>query len=315
MGKTWRTFGRLLAGLLVVLLIGVGANALWLKSVDAQIGYKESWSRADGVVDRGIVYDKATGNSVDLFIPAKASRQRPHGVILFIHGGGWVAGKRTDIEYGARRFAKAGYLTATVDYSLISNRRPEVTMFTMLDDLDKAVAKIKDECARRGFWVNRLALSGTSAGGHLSLLYGYSRGQSAPIPVAFIFAQTGRADFNVRPAQATDKTMASQLSRWTGERFSAEDLRDGTATDTVAAISPVTYIGPKSPPTIYAYGGRDRLVVPRQGEVLGAALKKAGVAHMAIPYPNSDHSLRADPQSQFAYYQAVRLFAKTYFGY
>ena len=158
-------------------------------------GYTETWDSRNGTVYEDVVYDDKAGLKYDLFIPAGASKTKSRGVVLFVHGGGWTGGTRKDMTYAARRYAKAGYISATIDYSLIK-KESTVTMYRMLDDIHHAIQAVKDKTTALGFSVDRLAISGASAGGHLSLLYAYSRADKSPIPIVLVFEQTGGADFH-----------------------------------------------------------------------------------------------------------------------
>lgn len=158
--------------------------------------YHESWRDTDGSIHQGIIYDVKTGNGYDLFIPANTPHDRYTGVMLFIHGGGWQEGRREHLHYACRRYAKHGYLCATMSYSLAGAEALGVTIFSMLDDIDACIAHIKTKTAELGYPTRQIALSGVSAGGHLAMLYAYSRGAQAPLPIAFVFQQTGPADFH-----------------------------------------------------------------------------------------------------------------------
>jgi acetyl esterase/lipase len=59
--------------------------------------------------------------------------------------------------------------------------------------------------------------------------------------------------------------------------------------DRHAAVSPLNYIGPASPPTISFLGASDRIVPRRQLFELDTALKRAGVASEAYLLPATDH--------------------------
>lgn len=292
--------------------IGMG---VLLQRRAARGGYQENWRDADGSVQQGIVYDDATGNSYDLFIPAGASRDQHTGVILFIHGGGWTEGRREHMHYACRRYAKHGYICATLSYSLAGKDAPGVTMFTMLDDIDKCIAHIKARTAELGYPTRQIALSGASAGGHLAMLYAYTRAAQSPLPIAFVFQQTGPVDFHP-DTWADDARMLSWLiSTAVGKPITEDMIRSSHADAEAAinAISPLAHIGPNSIPTVLAYGDRDELVRPVHRNKLSAALATHGVPHEVIRFPHSDHMLWHDPDSTDAYEQATLAFARRFF--
>ena len=74
-----------------------------------------------GEINDGKDYDKNERNIYDLYIPysTEFTTDKHNGVILFIHGGSWTSGDKADMEYLAKRYAKQGYITATMSYTLL----------------------------------------------------------------------------------------------------------------------------------------------------------------------------------------------------
>src|SRR5258708_11426364 len=55
------------------------------------------------------------GLKVDVAVPKGSG---PHPVVVYLHGGGWVAGSSKSHRKLAMQFAEAGFLTINVDYRL-----------------------------------------------------------------------------------------------------------------------------------------------------------------------------------------------------
>src|SRR5277367_7067716 len=55
------------------------------------------------------------GLTADIAVPEGAG---PHPVLLYLHGGGWVAGSSRSHRRVGQKFAEAGYLTINLDYRL-----------------------------------------------------------------------------------------------------------------------------------------------------------------------------------------------------
>ena len=143
-------------------------------------GTEPEWTKKDGVLLSDIVYDSSRdeNNSFDLYIPKTASKTGDNGVMLFIHGGGWSDGEKSDMAYLAKRFARKGFITATLDYRLfptnvnyLLGKRADFTMDDLLADVDQSIAKMKSVLDKKGYQANKLGLCGYSAGGHMALLY------------------------------------------------------------------------------------------------------------------------------------------------
>lgn len=90
------------------------------------------------------------------------------------------------MDYLARRYAKYGYITATLSYTLLLENYTDSNIFKILDEITACIQSIKDELISRNFDADRLelALGGTSAGAHIALLYTYSM-KNSPIPIKF----------------------------------------------------------------------------------------------------------------------------------
>ena len=143
-------------------------------------------------------------NNYDLYVPAAAKKNEKHLVMLFIHGGAWVSGLKTDVNQYVHAFAEKGYITATIKYTLLNKNslltegtdNPELSIFRDLDEIDACIASIKKNLAALGFDTTKtqLAIGGGSSGSHLTMLYGYSRGQRSPLPISFLVNVVGPTD-------------------------------------------------------------------------------------------------------------------------
>ena len=102
---------------------------------------------------------------LDLFRPLKAGT---YPALLLIHGGGWRSGNRTMENQLAQQVAAHGYVTATVEYRL----SPEAIYPAAVYDIKSAVRFLRSNAAKFGIDPDRIAISGTSAGGQLASLVG-----------------------------------------------------------------------------------------------------------------------------------------------
>ncbi len=308
--RLWISLG---AGLVFGILAchqGYCAPALPMTDQFRNGGYLEEWCKEDGEQLSGLVYDKSKNLKYDVFIPKDAKKDSNIPLMLFIHGGSWNSGRRQDLAYACRYYAKQGCIAATLDYSLISRRRPEVTIYTMLDEITRCIGALKEEMAKRGYRTPKIALGGFSAGGHLALLYSYSRAGESPIPIAFVCDKVGPSDFSEK---AFGKKMSALLvSSGTGKKVAAADLQKAEVRKLIDSLSPVAFVTGKSVPTIFAYGGRDNLVKRHHRDVLAKALKENGVAHVEVDFPNSHHGMWSDPDKTEEFRKAVLRYCQTY---
>ena len=278
-----------------------------LKNAD----YLEDWKANDGTIITDIVYDEQKNLKYDLYLPNTTS-DTPVGAMLFIHGGAWKMGKKSDMSFACKRFAKEGYVTATIQYSLVTKEN-NVTFFDMLDDIGKCLEHMKMTAAEKHHPVKAVALSGISAGGHLAMLYAYSRADRSPIPIAFVCQQVGPSCF--------EKGMWTNHPEWdyvlamagSGYGMTQEAYENGSMAKVVELISPALKIDEHSVPTIAAYGGKDGLVPFTHAEKLREALETHHVPHVFIVYPNSGHFLCDDPDCAKQYRKAILEYCRKYF--
>ncbi len=96
----------------------------------------------------------------------------PQPAVVMIHGGGWSSGDRS-LQYPlAIELAKRGYVTVPVEYRL----SPEALYPAGLHDVKAAVRWIQQHGAEYGIDPSRIAVAGSSAGGHLAALTGITNG-------------------------------------------------------------------------------------------------------------------------------------------
>ena len=137
-------------------------------------------------------------NNYDLYVPSNVSKTDKHTVILFVHGGAWVSGLKTDVNAYVQEFANRGYITATIKYTLLSRKMDDASLsiFRDLDEIDACIASIKESLETLGFDTSKtsLVLGGASSGSHLAMLYSYSRGEKAALPIKFLVDAVGPVD-------------------------------------------------------------------------------------------------------------------------
>lgn len=109
----------------------------------------------------------------DVFIPDGA-KNLP-GIVI-IHGGGWSSNTEDIMRGLARELIKGGkYVVASIDYRWLGTRDGDKTpnsMNQIIEDCFGAILHIKEHAAEYGMDPHNLAVTGDSAGGHLSACMG-----------------------------------------------------------------------------------------------------------------------------------------------
>jgi acetyl esterase/lipase len=128
---------------------------------------------------------------------------------------------------------------------------------------------------------------GRSAGGHLALLTAYTEGSTAPTPGC---KARSVQDTGVVAVAAfyppTDLARLSSLGYLPGLGDFLGGPRE-TMPERYRFLSPVS---PADPATFLAYGGDDRIVPPKESELLAKQLRQTGVPHRLVELPWANHT-------------------------
>jgi arylformamidase len=111
--------------------------------------------------ERGIVYDAASGQTLDLF-PAPGPGLKP--VFVFIHGGYWRMLSKDDSAFMARTLTGLGITVVAVDYALA----PAATLEEIVREVRASIAWLWHHGREHGIDPERIFVGGSSAGGHLT---------------------------------------------------------------------------------------------------------------------------------------------------
>lgn len=263
-------------------------------------------------IHRNVKYGEKEINVMDIYLPTEARAKDVRGCVLFIHGGSWSGGDKAEEAARCRLLASQGYLAATVDYTLWSEDTTDTYhVCQVLGELDAALLQIKEFAAERGIAIDQAAVSGYSAGAHLAMLYAYSRGETAPLDIAFAASMAGPAD--ISPEVWGEDMTIRVARRLTGEEITAELLRSGEADALLDSVSPVSFIDENTPPTIIMQGRKDPVVPPANADSLIEKFDAHGIPYDYIPLKNSDHSLLQNPLQHIKYCKTLLTYCKTYF--
>jgi acetyl esterase len=105
----------------------------------------------------------------DVYVP-KGAKNLP--CIVIIHGGGWAANDEDIMRGMARELTRSGrYVVCSIDYRWAQKADGDAvgnTMANLIEDVYGAIAHITEHAAQYGADPTRIAVTGDSAGGHLS---------------------------------------------------------------------------------------------------------------------------------------------------
>lgn len=105
----------------------------------------------------------------DVFSP-KGAKNLP--IIITVHGGGWSSYTEDNSRALARELVKGGrYVVFNIDYRWMDNADGDTEpnqMHNLIEDVFGAIAHIQEHASRYGADPDKIAVTGESAGGHLS---------------------------------------------------------------------------------------------------------------------------------------------------
>jgi len=193
--------------------------------------------------------------------------------LVFIHGGAWKTGKRSDYLPYLIDYAKKGYVTATVSYRL-----SRVAKFpAAVRDVNCAVRWLKIHAEEFGIDPERMVLIGGSAGGHLSMMVGYAGEEELFQPECETDSVSSEVRAVVNLYGPTDLT--TEEARGRGEPISFLGATYEEHPELYQQVSPRFYIRPGLPPTLIFHGTIDSVVPVSQADSLAQWLAEAGVPH------------------------------------
>lgn len=199
-------------------------------------------------------------------------------VVIWIHGGAWVIGDRTQYAYVGRAFAAKGLITVVVSYRLT----PEVQHPGHIRDVAAAFAWVHKHIAEYGGNPKRIFVCGQSAGGHLTSLlvmngkylkeHGLDSSAVAGfIPVSGVYdVSSERIEHAARLGHSTDKIFTPD----------AELKKDA---------SPILHVRPGLPPMLILVAEKDPLMLRVQAARLRDELVKAGYSPGYVELKGEDH--------------------------
>lgn len=230
-----------------------------------------------------LTYVTASNYDAKLDIYKRRDAGGPQPTLVFIHGGGWVQGSKEQSVLSIFPWLEMGWNVVNVEYRL-----GRVALApAAVEDCLCALRFVAAQAKTYDIDVNRIVVSGESAGGHLALTTGMipeSAGldrqcPGVPLPkVAAIVDWYGIADVVDLLDGPNRKTYAVQ---WLGSLPNREEV--------ARRLSPLTYVRTGLPPVLAIQGDADPTVPYQHSVRLTEALTKAGVPNQLVTIPGGKH--------------------------
>ncbi len=227
---------------------------------------------------------------MDLLCP----QPRPEGpmpVIVFIFGGAWRGGNRSQGLQPLAPYAARGYFCASIEY-----RPSQEALFpAQIEDCKCAIRFLRANAEKYGLNPDRIGVWGLSSGGHLAALLGTSGdvkelegkggwpdSTSKVNAVVDCFGPTDFLKMDAAGSRMNHDAAESPESRLIGGPIQQNKEK-------AAQANPITYVSSNSPPFLILHGSQDPLVPVNQSQLLADALEKAKVKVTFEIIPGAGH--------------------------
>jgi len=228
----------------------------------------------------------------------------PLPTLIYIHGGGWIGGSKGGTVNHILPWLEMGWNVVSLDYRLARVSPAPAAV----EDCLCALRWVATRAQAYGIDMNRLVVSGDSAGGQLALTTGMipeSAGldrqcPGAPLPkvaaIVNFYGITDVADLLDGPNQ---KSYAVSWLANSENRL-----------ETAKRVSPLTYVRPGVPPVLTVQGDADPTVPYTHAVRLHEALGKANVANQLVTVPGGRHGMFTADEYARAYSEIRAFLAK-----
>ena len=220
-----------------------------------------------------VVYSTASGvdNRLDLYFPREG--EGPWPTMIYIHGGGWTGGTKEASVLRLLPYLRRGMAVVNVEYRLARQALAPAAVA----DCRCALRWVIANAERYGFDKDRIAVTGHSAGGHLSLTTGMM-----PRSTGLDFeCSAGSPDLDLKVAAIVNwygitmvgdllegKNQKSYAVRWLGSLPDRHKV--------AMRVSPFFYAKDAAPPILTIHGDADPTVPYEHAVQLHQELRRYG---------------------------------------
>ena len=225
---------------------------------------------------KDITYATVDGKDLklDLYLPTGVSRPR---LVVWVHGGAWRSGSRQSVP---TLFVDNGLAVASIDFRLSTEGKFPASVY----DIKAAIRFLRAKGADYGYRTDRIAIAGSSSGGHLAALVGVTNHNpdlegtegnyvKESSEVSAIIDYFGASNLTSILAQSTPHGL--------NVRKPALELLLGGLPDQVPELarlaSPVFHVDNGDPPLLLIHGDQDPQMPINQSHELEGQYRKLGL--------------------------------------
>ena len=302
----------------VVLLVGLGtstpAGAQTADSARTFVLVANGYS-----VIPNVLYLRAGGVDLTLDVYQPRGMTNPNPTLIYFHGGGWTNGSKESSALTFLPYLDMGWTVVNVAYRLADAAHAPAAV----EDCRCALRWIYRNAEQYNFDLDKVIVTGNSAGGHLALTTGmlpesagldrqcpgnrrrtWSAGTTSTeeLQVAAIINWYGITDV-VDLIERTPGPSGSFTEAWLGSTNDREEV--------AKRVSPLTYVRQGLPPVLTIHGDADPIVPYSHGVRLHQALEEARVPNELVTVAGGGHGGFSNAEN-VRIYAAIRDFLRTH---
>jgi acetyl esterase/lipase len=205
---------------------------------------------------------------LDLYLPKQANPP----LIIYVHGGAWRGGSKADVPIV--KLLDHGFAIASVDYRLST----QAVFPSQVHDIKAAIRFLRASSEQLHIDTQRIAIMGSSAGGHLAALVGVTNGDKElegsvgehldqSSAVQCIVSLYGASNLQTILSQSTDAGLKMRVP-------ALQLLLGGQPSDKpelAKLASPVAHLDKQDPPLLLIHGDADPQMPPQQSQEFAQA--------------------------------------------
>lgn len=274
---------------------------------------------------KDVIYGNKCGVSLTMDI-LKPKEKSLRAMVVWIVSDTWMSGSRSLGYPQIDDFIRHGYTLALVTHG----SAPRFSVADCVADVHRAIRYVRFHAGSIGIDPERIAVTGTSAGGHLALMLGVAEGKGPAFPPPGDALPDGKADPVESVSSKVQAVIAiyppTDFTNFGGEEMS---ILDHSATKRVTGIfdlcrydatrialekvcakeelqaafsslSPARLVTRKAAPTLLLHGEIDPNVPLQQSQLMAEKLRAAGVPVELVVIPQAGHGWTYDPSPDAA---------------
>jgi acetyl esterase/lipase len=265
----------------------------------------------NGYIQQEFIYGRKDGMALTLIQIKPKVKPNGRGIICVISGGFYSNYNGIEVNTTLlEQFLSKGYNVFTVVHS----STPKYTIPDAINDLKRAVRYLRYNALKFGIDPNRIGITGSSSGGHLSLAVATAddnTNSNATDPVDRVSSRVQAASVLYPPtdllnwgAPGLNMINAKEIVKSKGvysaidfralnEQFRIyEEVADTAARNRIGReICPLYHVTKDDPPVFIIHGDKDATVPLQQSQIIVERFKEAGVKNKFIIIKGADHNV------------------------